>query len=229
MLGLGDAWPIRTFSPFCRKIALSRPRRRLRPVPGSRLRSCRRCMRRRRSDPNGFWADLARRELHWQTPFTVTLDDSKAPNYRWFTDGQLNVSCNCLDVHLAERGHKTAIIFEGEPGDTRRLSYRELHAEVCRFANALKAQGVEARRSRRHLHAAGAGSRSSPCTLRAHRRDSLGGVRRLLGAVAQGPHRGCRGEAGHHRRRRLARRQRRRAEGGGRQGARRRLRAASSR
>jgi len=95
------------------------------------------------ADPNGFWADLARRELHWETPFTVTLDDSKAPNYRWFTDGRLNVAWNCLDVHLTERGHKTAIVFEGEPGDTRRLSYRELHAEVCRFANALSARGVK--------------------------------------------------------------------------------------
>jgi acetyl-CoA synthetase len=91
----------------------------------------------------GFWAELAARELTWQTPFKVTLDDSHAPNYRWFSDGQLNASFNCLDVHLNERGHKTAVIFEGEPGDVRRLSYRELHAEVCRFANALKAQGVE--------------------------------------------------------------------------------------
>jgi acetyl-CoA synthetase len=95
------------------------------------------------ADPTGFWADLARRELEWQTPFTVTLDESKAPNYRWFTDGKLSVSYNCLDVHLEERGHKTAIIFEGEPGDSRRLSYRELHAEVCRFANALRARGVK--------------------------------------------------------------------------------------
>ena len=93
-------------------------------------------------DPVAFWAELARRELVWHKPFTVTLDDSKAPNFRWFTDGLLNVSFNCLDVHLAEHGHKTAVIFEGEPGDTRRLSYRELHAEVCRFANALRAQGV---------------------------------------------------------------------------------------
>ncbi len=93
-------------------------------------------------DPLGFWADLARRELVWHKPFTVTLDDSQAPNFRWFTDGLLNVSFNCLDVHLGENGHKTAIIFEGEPGDTRRLSYRELHAEVCRFANALRSQGV---------------------------------------------------------------------------------------
>ncbi len=95
------------------------------------------------ADPVGFWADLARRELTWHTPFTVTLDDSSAPNYRWFADGKLNVSYNCLDVHLEKRGHKTAIIFEGEPGDTRRLSYRELHAQVCRFANALKASGVK--------------------------------------------------------------------------------------
>jgi len=93
-------------------------------------------------DPLGFWAELARRELVWHKPFSVVLDDSSAPNYRWFTDGLLNVSFNCLDVHLSERGHKSAIIFEGEPGDTRRLSYRELHAEVCRFANALRAQGV---------------------------------------------------------------------------------------
>ena len=95
------------------------------------------------ADPVGYWADLARRELQWQKPFTQTLDDSRAPNFAWFTDGKLNVAYNCLDVHLDERGHKTAIIFEGEPGETRRLSYRELHAEVCRFANALKSKGVQ--------------------------------------------------------------------------------------
>ena len=95
-----------------------------------------------REDNVGFWMQLAARELSWQTPFTVGLDDSKAPNYRWFTDGRLNASVNCLDVHLSARGHKTAVIFEGEPGDVRRLSYRELHAEVCRFANALKDQGI---------------------------------------------------------------------------------------
>jgi acetyl-CoA synthetase len=96
-----------------------------------------------RADYVGFWAGLAVQELKWQVPFTRALDDSQAPNYRWFTDGRLNASVNCLDVHLLERGDKTAIIFEGEPGDTRRLSYRELHAEVCRFANALKAQGIK--------------------------------------------------------------------------------------
>src|SRR5260370_1573688 len=98
--------------------------------------------KRARDDHVGFWADLASQELNWHTPFTVTLDDKQAPNYRWFSDGRLNASFNCLDVHLNERGHKTAVIFEGEPGDVRRLSYRELHAEVCRFANALRSQGI---------------------------------------------------------------------------------------
>ena len=96
-----------------------------------------------KSDPLAYWADLARRELHWQQPFKQTLDESQAPNFRWFKGGKLNVSHNCLDVHLDERGHKTAILFEGEPGETRRLSYRELHAEVCRFANVLKSRGVQ--------------------------------------------------------------------------------------
>jgi acetyl-CoA synthetase len=91
----------------------------------------------------GFWSDLARTELMWQKPFTVTLDESDAPNYRWFNDGALNVSFNCLDVHLAERGHKTALIFEAESGEVRRLSYRELHSEVCRFANTLRAEGIK--------------------------------------------------------------------------------------
>jgi len=94
------------------------------------------------ADPIGYWAELARAEIAWRRLFTTTLDDSAAPNYRWFSDGELNVSWNCLDVHLAEHGHRTAIIFEGEPGDQRQLSYRELHAEVCRFANALKARGI---------------------------------------------------------------------------------------
>ncbi len=94
------------------------------------------------ADHVGFWAELAREALHWQHPFSVTLDESAAPNYRWFTDGRLNASWNCVDAHLGTHGHKTAIIFEGEPGDERRLSYRELHADVCRFANGLKSLGV---------------------------------------------------------------------------------------
>ena len=95
-------------------------------------------------DPQEFWANLAREHLHWHKPFKIVLDDSDAPNFRWFCDGELNVSHNCLDVHLAERGDKTAIIFEGEPGDVRRLSYRDLHAEVCRLSNGLKSLGIVA-------------------------------------------------------------------------------------
>jgi acetyl-CoA synthetase len=94
------------------------------------------------ADNVGFWARLARKSLHWHKPFTVTLDESAAPNYRWFTDGLINASYNCLDVHLAQRGEQAAILFEGESGDLRRFSYRELHAEVCRLANSLKALGI---------------------------------------------------------------------------------------
>src|SRR5689334_3082369 len=95
------------------------------------------------ADYLGFWGRQAHKEIHWHRAFSVTLDDSDAPNYRWFVDGELNVSWNCLDVHLEERGHKTAITFVGEPGDVRHVSYRELHADVCRFANALSSLGVK--------------------------------------------------------------------------------------
>ena len=90
----------------------------------------------------GFWADLAVEEIEWTRPFTVPLDDSDAPNYRWFADGQLNVSHNCLDVHSAARGDKVAIVFESEQGEVRKLTYAQLLAEVCRCANALKHMGI---------------------------------------------------------------------------------------
>ncbi len=94
------------------------------------------------ADHEGFWAEQARKELDWHTPFTSILDESNAPHYQWFNDGKLNVSYNCLDRHLAERGDKTAIVFEGEKGDTRHISYSELHRDVCQFANGLKSLGV---------------------------------------------------------------------------------------
>ena len=93
-------------------------------------------------DHVAYWGRLAREELHWHTPFTNTLDDSLAPNFRWFTDGEINASFNCLDVHLAVCGEKPAIVFEGEHGDGRTLTYRQLTTEVCQFANALKALGI---------------------------------------------------------------------------------------
>jgi acetyl-CoA synthetase len=94
-------------------------------------------------DPEGFWAEQARSALVWHKPFTRTLDASEAPNYRWFTDGQLNVSWECLDVQLEQRRHDIALIFEAEGGAVRRLTYGDLHAEVCRFGNALRNLGVQ--------------------------------------------------------------------------------------
>ncbi len=93
-------------------------------------------------DPAAFWADQARTHLTWQQAFTRVLDESRAPHFRWFDDGRLNVSFNCLDRHLETRGDKNAIIFEGERGDTRHITYRELHRETCRLANALRARGI---------------------------------------------------------------------------------------
>ena len=94
------------------------------------------------SDYGGFWADMARNTISWKTPFKTTLDDSNAPHYEWFNDGTLNVSYNCLDRHLTDKGDKVAIIFEGEKGDIRTYTYQQLHTEVCQFSNALKAQGI---------------------------------------------------------------------------------------
>ena len=95
-----------------------------------------------RADRLGFWADRAR-ELHWHRPFTETLDWSNPPFARWFADGELNVAYNCLDRHvLAGNGDRVAIHWEGEPGDTRTLTYAELTREVKRAANMLAALGV---------------------------------------------------------------------------------------
>jgi acetyl-CoA synthetase len=93
-------------------------------------------------DYTGFWGNLARTELDWHKPFTQILDDSKAPFYRWFHDGELNASYNSIDRHLATKGDKTAIIFEADDGSVTKLTYKQLHQRVCRFANALKDQGI---------------------------------------------------------------------------------------
>jgi acetyl-CoA synthetase len=95
------------------------------------------------TDYLGYWANRAREELLWDAPFTETLDESNAPNFRWFANGRLNVAKNCLDVHLPERADKLAIVFEGEQGDRRTLTYAELTRQVAIFANALKAHGIE--------------------------------------------------------------------------------------
>jgi acetyl-CoA synthetase len=96
------------------------------------------------SDYEGFWARLARENLDWHKPFTQTLDESNAPFYKWFADGQLNASYNCLDRNLANgNADKTAIIFEADDGKVTNATYRELHERVCKFANALKSRGIK--------------------------------------------------------------------------------------
>jgi acetyl-CoA synthetase len=93
-------------------------------------------------DPNAFWAQQAR-ELDWDEPFTTILDDSNPPFYKWFTDGKLNVSYNCLDRHVeAGRGNRVAFHWAGEEGEQLAITYAELHGDVQRLANALKEQGV---------------------------------------------------------------------------------------
>jgi acetyl-CoA synthetase len=93
-------------------------------------------------DHAGFWARLAREQLLWSKPFTRSLDDSEAPFFKWFEDGELNVSYNCLDRHLGTPvENKTAVIFEGDDGSVTKVTYKELHARVCRFANGLKSLG----------------------------------------------------------------------------------------
>ncbi|MDC7788631.1 acetate--CoA ligase [Rhodoplanes sp. TEM] len=98
------------------------------------------------SDPNGFWAEHGKR-IDWFKPFTKVKNTSYDPHnvsIKWFEDGTTNVAHNCIDRHLATRGDQVAIIWEGDdPKDDRKITYRELHAEVSRFANVLKARGVK--------------------------------------------------------------------------------------
>jgi acetyl-CoA synthetase len=94
-------------------------------------------------NPEKFWGDLAKQELHWFKPFDKVLEWNP-PFAKWFVGGQTNASYNCLDSHIAAgKGDKTAILWEGEPGEKRTLTYKELHSEVCKFANALKSLGLE--------------------------------------------------------------------------------------
>ncbi|RLA38154.1 MAG: acetate--CoA ligase [Gammaproteobacteria bacterium] len=96
-------------------------------------------------DPEGFWAEQAEKFLTWSKPWDKVMDyDFNKAYIRWFEGGKLNVSANCLDRHLETRGDQVAIIWEGDdPNVDKKITYRELHADVCRFANALKARGVK--------------------------------------------------------------------------------------
>ncbi|MBP7453125.1 MAG: acetate--CoA ligase [Ottowia sp.] len=95
-------------------------------------------------DFEGFWARHAKENLVWNKPFTQVLDESNKPFYKWFADGQLNASANCLDKHIGTPvENKTAIIFEADDGTVTKVTYKELLARVSQFANALKAQGIQ--------------------------------------------------------------------------------------
>jgi acetyl-CoA synthetase len=96
------------------------------------------------NDFEGFWARLARENVMWNKPFTKVLDESNAPFYTWFEDGELNASANCLDKHMGTPvENKTAVIFEADDGTVTKTTYKELLAKVSQFANALSAQGIQ--------------------------------------------------------------------------------------
>ena len=95
-------------------------------------------------DYEGFWGRLAKENLYWKKPFTKVLDESKAPFYKWFEDGTINASHNCLDRPIENGlGDKTAIIFEADDGTVTKVSYKELLERVCKMANALRKMGIK--------------------------------------------------------------------------------------
>ena len=94
-------------------------------------------------DFEGFWGRLANENVLWSKPFTKVLDESNAPFFKWFPDGELNASYNCLDRHLKTQGDKVAIIFEADDGKVTKVTYKDLYARVCKLANALKAHGIQ--------------------------------------------------------------------------------------
>jgi acetyl-CoA synthetase len=94
-------------------------------------------------DYEGFWARLAREHVIWHKPFSHVLDQSKAPFFKWFHDGDLNVSYNCLDRHLNSQPNKIAIIFEADDGGVTKITYKQLYHRVCKFANGLKSLGIK--------------------------------------------------------------------------------------
>jgi len=94
-------------------------------------------------DFEGFWGRMAREHVLWQKPFTKVLDESNAPFFKWFHDGELNASYNCLDRHLKTQPDKVAIIFEADDGKITRITYKQLYHRVSQLANALKAHGIK--------------------------------------------------------------------------------------
>ena len=140
-------------------------------------------------EPEKFWAGIAN-EFEWSKPFTKVLDWSFDDySVKWFEDGQLNITTNCLDRHLKTIPDQAAIIYEpNEPGDEAiTLTYRELHALVCKFSNVLKNQGV-VKGERVHLHAHDSGTCHRCFSLCQNRSYSLGGFWRIFSPIHRGSH-----------------------------------------
>ena len=153
------------------------------------------------ADDEGFWARQAAELVDWAKQWDTILD-WQLPYAKWFIGGQLNVAHNCLDRHVdAGRGDTVAIHWEGEPGDTRAITYAELLTEVSKFANVLKSLGDREGRSRQHLHADDPRGRRGDAGLRPDRRTAQRRVRWVLGAVAGRPHQRRRRQSADHRRR----------------------------
>lgn len=94
-------------------------------------------------DYEGFWGDAAKEQIAWKKPFTQVLDESNPPFFKWFADGELNVSYNCIDRHLVDKADKVAMIYEKDDGTSENITYQQLHDRVCQFANGLRSLGVQ--------------------------------------------------------------------------------------
>ncbi len=162
---------------------------------------------RAKNDPAGFWGDLATSELDWFEPFETVID-GEMPETKWFSGGKINLCHNCIDRHLLTwRKNKAAIIWEGEPGDTRVLTYQELHREVCEVRERARLAGHRDGRSRHPVHADDSRTRHRHAGVCADRGDAFHHLRRLQCRRDRRPQQRRAVEAGHHRRRRLAARQ----------------------
>src|SRR6516165_4842612 len=156
-------------------------------------------------DPEGFWAEQAE-ALTWFRKWNRVLE-WKEPHAKWFVGGTLNAAYNCIDRHLdGPRKNKAAIIWEGEPGDSRVLRYQDLHREVCKFANVLKSQGIRAG-DRVDLHADDPGLGHRHVGLHANRRAAQHCLRRIQCGRRGRPQQRRQGQTHHHCGRRLAPRQ----------------------
>jgi len=105
--------------------------------------ACQALCREAEKDYLGFWGKLAQEHIQWHKPFTRVLDESNYPFFKWFDDGELNVSFNCLDRNLEANSDKIAIIFEADDGKVTRATYRDLHLQVCQFANGLRSLNIK--------------------------------------------------------------------------------------